>query len=90
MASLTTVYMISMILTSIAGIGSAFLGNKIYPLTGGAEPPPPTPSEVSKAAAEVAEKASKLASAEEFKIREAEKATLLQTPTEVPVSVNSL
>ena len=40
MASLTTVYMISMILTSIAGIGSAFLGNKIYPLTGGAEPIP--------------------------------------------------
>ena len=35
MASLTTVYMISIILTSIAGIGSAFIGNKIYPLSGG-------------------------------------------------------
>ena len=35
MASLTTVYLISIILSSIAGIGSAFVGNKIYPLTGG-------------------------------------------------------
>jgi hypothetical protein len=39
MASLTTVYMISMILTSIVGMGSAFLGNRIYPLKGGVEPP---------------------------------------------------
>lgn len=35
MASLTTVYIISIILTSIAGMGSAFVGNKIYPLSGG-------------------------------------------------------
>ena len=28
--------MISIVLASIAGMGSAFLGNKIYPLTGGA------------------------------------------------------
>jgi len=91
MASLTTVYMISMILTSIAGFGSAFLGNRIFPLKGGAEPPPPTPAEVSKAAAEVAEKASKLASAEQYQIREAEKinSTLPQTPSDVPVSENS-
>ena len=38
MASLTTVYMISMVLTSIAGVSSAFLGNRIFPLTGGAIP----------------------------------------------------
>jgi len=36
MASLTTVYLISIILSSIAGLGSAFVGNKIYPITGGA------------------------------------------------------
>ena len=35
MASLTTVYVISMIVTSVVGIASAFVGNKIYPLTGG-------------------------------------------------------
>jgi hypothetical protein len=38
MASLTTVYMISMILTSIAGFSSAFVANRIFPLTGGALP----------------------------------------------------
>jgi hypothetical protein len=40
MASLTTVYMISIILTSIAGMSSAFVGNSIYPLTGGADEKP--------------------------------------------------
>lgn len=49
MASLTTVYTISMFLTSIAGIASAFLGNRIFPLTGGAQPVPkeeqPVPKE---------------------------------------------
>ena len=33
MVSLSTVYIISVVLTSIAGMGSAFLGNKV---TGGA------------------------------------------------------
>jgi len=37
MASLTTVYVISIVLASIAGMGSAFVGSKIYPLTGGAK-----------------------------------------------------
>jgi hypothetical protein len=51
MASLTTVYMISMILTSIAGFSSAFVGNRIFPLTGGAIPTEPialpeTPTDV--------------------------------------------
>ena len=36
MASLTTVYGICIVLASLAGIGSAFAANKIYPLTGGA------------------------------------------------------
>ena len=40
MASLTTVYVISIILASIAGVSSAFVGNTIYPLTGGAEETP--------------------------------------------------
>jgi hypothetical protein len=35
MASLTTVYVISMFITSVVGIASAFVGNKIYPLSGG-------------------------------------------------------
>jgi hypothetical protein len=39
MVSLTTVYILSVILTSIAGMGSAFAGQK---LIGGA-PPEPTP-----------------------------------------------
>jgi hypothetical protein len=37
MASLTTVYVISIMLASIASMGSAFLGNRIYPIAGGAE-----------------------------------------------------
>ena len=45
MASLTTVYMISIILTSIAGIGSAFVGNNIYPISGGSEKPVEKPVE---------------------------------------------
>ena len=60
MASLTTVYVISIILTSLAGIGSAFVGNKIYPLKGGAVELPPTPAEVEKATAE-ADKATSVA-----------------------------
>lgn len=46
MASLTTVYVISIILTSLAGIGSAFVGNKIYPLKGGSVVEVETPKEV--------------------------------------------
>jgi len=37
--------MISIILTSIAGFSSAFLGNRIFPLTGGAIPTEPVPTE---------------------------------------------
>lgn len=37
MVSLTTVYIVSVILTSIAGMGSAFAGNKFI---GGAQPTP--------------------------------------------------
>jgi len=29
--------MVSIILASVAGIGSAFIGNKVYPIQGGAE-----------------------------------------------------
>lgn len=42
MVSLTTVYAISIMLTSLAGIGSAFMGNKF---TGGALMKPPTEKE---------------------------------------------
>ena len=40
MASLTTVYMISILFTSIAGVSAAFLGNRIFPLVGGAQEQP--------------------------------------------------
>ena len=50
MASLTTVYLISMILTSAMGIASAFVGNRIFPLKGGsetiAEPQRPDPVQI--------------------------------------------
>lgn len=39
--NLSSVYMISILLTSIAGVGSAFLGNKFVPMI-------PTPDEVSE------------------------------------------
>ena len=37
MASLTTVYIVSLVLASISGIGSAFVGHSFYPWKGGAE-----------------------------------------------------
>jgi hypothetical protein len=36
MVSLSTVYLVSVVLTSIAGMGSAYLGNRVY--KGGAQP----------------------------------------------------
>jgi len=86
MASLTTVYVISVILTSIAGMGAAFVGSKIYPLKGGAEPPPPTPAEVKRATADAADKAARLAAAEVYQIKAAEKADREEVPVvpEVP------
>ena len=50
------VYGISIFLASAAGMGAAFLGNRIYPLKGGDDKPPPTPAEVA-AAVKKAEKA---------------------------------
>ena len=44
MVSLTTVYILSVILTSIAGIGSAFAGNKM--IGGGIAPPVPPVDEL--------------------------------------------
>jgi len=70
MASLTTVYMISVLLSSLAGMGAAFVGNKVYPIKGGAEVAPPTPAEV-KAATEDADKATHL-TAEPYQIKKAQ------------------
>ena len=64
--------MISVLLSSIAGMGSAFVGNKIYPIKGGAEIPPPTPEEVKKATAEAAEKAARLAAASPYQRKKSE------------------
>ena len=90
MASLSTVYSIATILSSVAGMGAAFLGNKIYPLVGGSTPPPPTPAEVKEATRVAADKADKLAAAELFEIKEAEKAkdafeTTAPPPTPEPL-----
>ena len=86
MASLSTVYSIATILSSVAGMGAAFLGNKIYPLIGGSAPPPPTPGEVKEATRVAADKAEKLAAAELFEIKEAENAkdAFETTPEPVP------
>lgn len=81
MASLTTVYAISIILTSLAGIGSAFVGNKIYPLKGGTIVLPPTPADVKKATEEAdkatsvaADKAAKLAASDLYQVKKAQEA----------------
>ena len=77
--------MISLVLTSIAGMGSAFVGNKIYPIKGGAETPPPTPAEVKRITKEAADKAAALASAEVYEIKEAEKAEQESEPSAPPM-----
>lgn len=64
--------MISVLLSSAAGMGAAFVGNKIYPIKGGAEIPPPTPAEVKKATAEAADKAARLAAADSYQIAKAQ------------------
>ena len=81
MSSLSTVYAITTVLSSIAGMGAAFIGNRIFPLTGGSRPQPPTPAEVEEATRVAADKAQKLAAAEEY---EKEVPELVQTPPETP------
>ena len=94
MVSLTTVYGISIALTSLAGMGAAFVGNRIYPLKGGAVELPPTPADVEKATAEAdkaaraaAVKAAKLAAADLYQVKKAQKAEDLPEPIpdETPV-----
>ena len=63
MVSLTTVYVVSIVLASVAGMGSAFVGNKFYPIQGGAIIPPPTLEEVTEEAETVAKNARKLVNA---------------------------
>ena len=46
---LGVVYGVSIFLASAAGMGAAFLGNRIFPLKGGDYKPPPTPAEVAAA-----------------------------------------
>jgi hypothetical protein len=81
MVSLTTVYGISIFLTSLAGMGAAFVGNKIYPIKGGAVELPPTPADVKKAteeadkaASDAAVKAAKLAAADVYEVKKAQQA----------------
>jgi hypothetical protein len=71
MASLSTVYFISIIMASLAGIGSAFVGNAIHEIKGGADYVPPTPAEVANATAE-AERATNEADKKAKELRDAE------------------
>jgi hypothetical protein len=91
MVSLTTVYGISIFLTSLAGMGAAFVGNKIYPITGGAVELPPTPADVKKAteeadkaASDAAVKAAKLAAADVYEVKKAQQVEQTPTPESVP------
>ena len=96
MSSLSTVYVITTVLSSIAGMGAAFVGNRIFPLKGGSRQPPPTPAEVEEATRVAADKAQRLASAEEYEkklplensedIHEVIKTPpeLVQSPSETP------
>ena len=72
MQSLTSVYFISLVVVSLVGVGSAFLGNMIHPIKGGADYVPPTPADVAKATAE-AERASNEADKKAKELRDAEK-----------------
>lgn len=68
MVSLTWVYVISLSLVSAAGMASAFVGNRFYPIKGGdLGLPPPTEAQVATAAASAADLAKRLqeATAEE-------------------------
>ena len=83
MASLSTVYIVSVVLASLAGGGSAFIGNRIYPIKGGSSLPPPSPEEVSEAAEKASQLAKRYAEAEQFQRDETK--TSLQT--EEPSSI---
>jgi hypothetical protein len=64
MVNLSTVYVISIVLASISGMGAAFVGNKFHPIIGGSAKPPPSPSEVYAEAQKTAEMAERLANAQ--------------------------
>jgi len=61
MASLTTVYFIGIMMASAAGMGSAFVGNRFFPIKGGAEEELPTPQELVTEAERLAKLQQKLA-----------------------------
>jgi hypothetical protein len=70
MASLTTVYFIGILIASLSGMGSAFVGSRIFPLTGGdtEEPtkkPEPQPEEKPQELEEEKEKPQELEDEEE-------------------------
>jgi hypothetical protein len=64
MASLSTLYFMSVLLASVAGIGSTFIGDRVYPIQGGREITPPTPEEVAAEALKTSELAKRLAEAQ--------------------------
>lgn len=64
MASLSTLYFMSIVLASAAGIGSTFIGDRVYPIQRGGEITPPTPEEVAAAALKASQMAEDLAAAQ--------------------------
>jgi hypothetical protein len=64
MASLSTLYFMSVLLASAAGIGSTFIGDRVYPIQRGGEIEPPTPEEVAAAALKASQMAEDLAAAQ--------------------------
>ena len=64
MASLSTLYFMSIVLASAAGIGSTFIGNRVYPIQRGGEITPPTPEEVAAEALKTSQMAQDLAAAQ--------------------------
>jgi hypothetical protein len=54
----------SIVLASAAGIGSTFIGDRVYPIQRGGEITPPTPEEVAAAALKASQMAEDLAAAQ--------------------------
>lgn len=82
MVSLTWVYVISLSIVSAAGMASAFVGNRFYPIKGGdLGIPPPTPAQVATATASANELAKRLRDAS---LEDKPTVKKVETPTEQP------
>lgn len=80
MASLSTLYFMSIVLASAAGIGSTFIGDRVYPIQRGGEITPPTPEEVAAEALKASQMAQDLAAAQPRPPATQSTETSLETP----------